>query len=112
MRPVTPVAAPVTAPTAAPGPQTQASIRKAAEEFEAMALGQLLAPMFDTVDSSRGLFGGGDGEAAWKPMMVAEMAKAVTRAGGIGLARPVMEQMIRMQEARQAAADAKPGAAP
>lgn len=69
-----------------------------------MALGQLLAPMFDTVDSARGLFGGGEGESQWKPMMVSELAKAIGRAGGIGLAQPVMQQMLRMQEAKQQAA--------
>jgi hypothetical protein len=63
-----------------------------------MALGALLAPMFETVDSAKGLFGGGDGEAAWKPMMITELAKAVSAHGGLGLARPVMDQMIRLQE--------------
>lgn len=100
--------APSPATARSPAPQTPAQVSKAAEEFEAMALGQLLAPMFDTVDSSRGLFGGGEGEAAFKPMMVAEMAKALARAGGIGLAKPVMEQMLRMQEARDAAQGATP----
>ena len=66
-----------------------------------MALNQLLAPMFETVDTSRGPFGGGEGEQAWKPLMVQEMAKGIARAGGLGLAKPVMEQMLRMQEARQ-----------
>ena len=71
-----------------------------------MALGQLLAPMFETVDTSRGLFGGGEGEQAWKPMMVQEMAKSIARAGGLGLAKPVLDQMLRMQEAqRQGASD-------
>lgn len=92
--------------------QPDARIRKAAEEFEAMALGQMLAPMFDTVDTSRGPFGGGEGESAWKPMMVTELAKALARAGGIGLAQPVMQQMLRMQEAKQQEAAGQPAGAP
>lgn len=92
-------------PGAAPGstltPQQVAKIQRAAQDFEAMALNQLLAPMFETVDTSRGPFGGGEGEQAWKPLMVQEMAKGIARAGGLGLAKPVMEQMLRMQEARQ-----------
>lgn len=76
-----------------------------------MALGQMLAPMFDTVDTSRGPFGGGEGEAAWKPMMVTELAKALCRAGGIGLAQPVMQQMLRMQEAKQQEAAEQPAGA-
>lgn len=78
-----------------------AKIAATAKQFEAMALGALLAPMFDTVDSAHGAFGGGEGEAAWKPMMISELAKAVAAHGGLGLARPVMEQMIRIQENAQ-----------
>ncbi len=79
--------------------QQVARIQKAAQDFEAMALGQMLAPMFETVDTSKGAFGGGSGEEAWKPMMVTELGKQMAKSGGVGLARPVMEQMIRMQEA-------------
>lgn len=73
---------------------------KAAQDFEAMALGQLLAPMFDTVDSAHSVFGGGDGEAAWRPMMTQEIAKSMAAHGGLGLAVPVFRQMLQMQEAR------------
>jgi len=45
------------------------------------------------------MFGGGEAEAAWKPMMTAELAKHVAAHGGLGLARPVMQQMLRLQEA-------------
>jgi Rod binding domain-containing protein len=73
---------------------------KAAQDFEAMALGQFLAPIFDTADSSKSLFGGGDGEAAWRPMLTQEIAKSISRHGGLGLAVPVFHQMLRQQEAR------------
>ena len=73
---------------------------KAAQDFEAMALGQFLAPMFDTVDGSKNIMGGGDGEAAWRPMLTQEMAKSISRHGGLGLAVPVYHQMLRQQEAR------------
>ena len=85
-------------------PQQVARIQKAAQDFEAMALGQMLAPMFETVDASKGAFGGGSGEEAWKPMMVNEIGKQMAKSGGMGLARPVMEQMLRMQEARNGGA--------
>ena len=71
---------------------------KAAQDFEAMALGELLKPMFDTVDLSRTPFGGGPGEEAWKPMLVTEMAKKLAAAGGLGLAGPIYQQILRMQE--------------
>lgn len=85
-------------PGATLSPAERQKIAAAAQQFEAMAIGQLLAPMFDTVDTSKGLFGGGEAEAAWKPMMVSEMAKQVAKQGSFGLARPVMEQMMRLQE--------------
>lgn len=79
-------------------PQTQ-KLWQTAQNFEAMALGELLTLMFDTVDNAHGLFGGGDGEAAWRPMLTQEIASQIAAAGGIGLAAPVFHQMLQMQEA-------------
>jgi Rod binding domain-containing protein len=75
----------------------------AAQDFEAMALNQFLAPMFDTVDMSAGPLGGGEGESAWKPMLIDALAKQITHGRGMGIAQPVFRQMIQMQEARQGA---------
>jgi flagellar protein FlgJ len=104
--PPTPVPAALP-PALSPGPTPQrsgsadpAKIAKAAHDFEAMAIGQLLQPMFDTVDTAHSAFGGGDGEAAWRPMLVQEMAKQIEASGGLGLAQPVYEAMLRMQEAK------------
>jgi Rod binding domain-containing protein len=80
------------------GPADLTKIAKAAQDFEAMAIGQLLQPMFDTVDTAHGAFGGGDGEEAWKPMLVQEIAKQIAKSGGLGLAKPVYDAMLRMQE--------------
>jgi Rod binding domain-containing protein len=88
-------------------PDQIAKTKKAAEAFEAMAIGELLRPMFKTVDTSKGLFGGGQGEAAWQPMMVDEMAKLLAKRGGIGIADAVYEEMLRMQ-----AGDAGPAGGP
>ena len=71
---------------------------KSAQNFEAMALGEMLGPMFDTVDSAHGMFGGGDGEAAWRPMLTQELAKNITAAGGLGLAVPVFHQILLLQQ--------------
>ncbi len=90
------------APTSAAQPPVadMARLRKAATDFEAMAIGQLLAPMFETVDTSHGLFGGGAAEQTWKPMLVAEFGKHIAAHGGLGLAEPVLAAMLRMQEAK------------
>ncbi|WP_428487261.1 rod-binding protein [Rhodopila sp.] len=91
---------PAVAPSRLAEPPDPAKIAKAAKDFEAMAIGQLLQPMFDTVDTAHSAFGGGDGEAAWKPMLVQEIAKQIAANGGLGLAQPVYEAMLRMQEAK------------
>ena len=70
----------------------------AAHDFEAMALSRFLAPMFDTVDLSHSAFGGGSAEESWKPMLIDAIGKQISAAGGLGLARPVFAEMLRMQE--------------
>jgi len=79
-------------------PAQAARLWKAAKDFEAMAIGELLAPMFNTVDSAHGRFGGGDGEAAWRPMLVQEIGKQIEAQGGLGLAGPVFQALLRKQE--------------
>jgi Rod binding domain-containing protein len=74
---------------------------KTAQDFETMTLGQFLKPMFETVDSAHGEFGGGDGEAAWRPMLTQELAKTMAKHGGLGLAVPVFRQMLQAQESGQ-----------
>jgi len=101
---ITPVAAPpanIAAPLAPPA-ATQAQLRKSAEDFEATTLSELLEPMFDTVDMTSSLFGGGAAENSWKPLLVQEMSKAIAAKGGLGLAGPVYDTLLRMQEQAQA----------
>ena len=93
-------------PAAAPPSATEladpriARAWKAAQDFEGMAIGELLKPMFDTVDTSAGPFGGGPAEKTWQPMLVAEIGRQIARRGGLGLAVPVFTQMLRTQEAQ------------
>ncbi len=101
-------AAPSAAPANAPH---DPKIWAAAQKFEAMAIGQLLAPMFDTVDLSKTKFGGGQGESAWKPMMVDAIGKQIEAHGGFGLAQPVYAAMLRAQETSAPAGGAPAGAA-
>ncbi len=52
------------------------------------------------VNTAQRPFGGGAGEEAWKPMLVQEFAKQIAAHGGLGLAKPVYDAMMRMQEAK------------
>jgi flagellar protein FlgJ len=99
------------APTVAPQPAprvtlpgagvSDAPLWAAARQLEAMAIGQMLQPMFATVDPSANPFSGGSAEAAWRPMLVDAMAKQMADAGGIGLASAVHAVLLRQQEHHQ-----------
>lgn len=94
-----PAPLPTSAASARPAPPAEqlARLRQSAGEFEAMALSELLQPMFRTVDAAHGPFGGGAGEATWRPLLVDQMAKAVARAGGVGIGEAVFQEMLRAQ---------------
>jgi len=74
-------------------------MRKVAKDFEAVFISQMLQPMFKNL-GAEAPFGGGHGEDVWRSMQVQEYGKAITEAGGIGIAEKVMREMIQMQEAR------------
>ena len=85
------------------GDPRRAKMWGTARAFEAMVLGQLVAPMLATVDTSKSVMGGGAAEAQWRPMLAQEMGKHIAKGGGLGLAVPVYRQMLRTQEAADAA---------
>jgi flagellar protein FlgJ len=89
-------------PASLPPPAvTEAKLRHAAEEFTTTALTELLQPMFDSADTSNGMFGGGAVEQQFKPMLIQEIARQIAHSGGLGLAEPVYQQMLRLQEQRR-----------
>jgi len=73
-------------------------VRRAAEEFEAVFLSEMLAPMFNGLETD-GLGGGGMGEEIFRPMLIERYAEALTRAGGVGIAESVIQEMLRIQTA-------------
>ena len=91
---VSPSAVDPTAPPRA-GEQTD-DIRRIAEEFEGMFLAEMLAPMFESLDTD-GLGGGGVGERVFRPMLVERYAEAIAKSGGIGLADAVVRELVRLQ---------------
>jgi peptidoglycan hydrolase FlgJ len=83
-----------TKPTAEAVPD---EMRRAAEEFEAVFISEMLSPMFDSLQTD-GLGGGGMGEEIFRPMLVERYAEAITRAGGVGIADSIVRELVRMQE--------------
>ena len=80
------------------GPGGDERAMAAAREFESMAVGEMLQPIFQTVGQDEGLFGGGAAERLFKPMLVEQIAKSVEQAGGIGLSDTIYRQMLIAQE--------------
>ena len=78
-------------------PAKAAKLWKSAQDFEAMAIGELLQPMFDTVSNS-GPFSGGDTANAFKPVMIQAIGRAMEERGGLGLAGPIYQALLRAQE--------------
>jgi Rod binding domain-containing protein len=75
--------------------------RKAAVDFEGVTIGEMLQPMFDTVDLSDSMFGGGVGEKQFRDLQVQEMGKQIANNGGLGIANSVYRQLLAMQEQAQ-----------
>ena len=73
-----------------------AALRRAAQEFESMFLSEMLAPMFESLDTD-GLGGGGMGERIFRPMLVERYAEAIAKAGGVGLADSIIGELTRLQ---------------
>ena len=59
----------------------------------------MLKPMFEGI-KPEAPFGGGNSEAMWRSMQIEEYGKAITKAGGIGIADSVYREMIKLQEVK------------
>ena len=81
-------------------PMASEDVRRAAEEFEAVFIAQMLAPMFEGLETDE-LFGGGAGEDIYRSVLVEEYGKSIARAGGIGLSDTIQREILRLQEAAQ-----------
>lgn len=77
--------------------QSVDQLRKVAQEFEAVFIGQMLQPLFQNLGAEEP-FGGSESEKMWRTMQVDEYGKAITKAGGIGLSDTILKEMIKLQE--------------
>ena len=74
-----------------------AAIDSASHQFEAVFMSEMLKPMFNTVKTDS-LFGGGQAEDTYKGLMVQQLGKQIASNGGLGLAKFVKAEMIKLQE--------------
>ncbi len=99
------IASPSVAPAATPPPlpgsklasaDQRARIKDAAQAFEAQLLSQMMQPMFEGISTAKP-FGGGDGEQTFRSFLLDAIGKQMAKAGGVGIAQPVMQEMLKMQ---------------
>jgi Rod binding domain-containing protein len=76
-------------------PEQLSRVRKVSKDFEQSFLQVMMTQMFDTVQDSA--FSGGEGEAAFKSFLTDAFARQMSSGGGIGLARQLTHEMLKMQ---------------
>lgn len=83
-------------PSRASGSRSVLAARMASQAYECVFLAQMLRPMFDQLNVSAP-FGGGFAEEMWRSLLVDEYGRAMSRAGGVGVADVVMRELVRAQ---------------
>lgn len=83
----------------APTPAMVARARHAAQQFEAAFLGQMFSMMEAGVPVDPN-FGGGPAEPIYRGMLDQQYAKAVAARGGIGIAKRIYQEILKLQEVR------------
>jgi Rod binding domain-containing protein len=71
-------------------------IRETAQKFEASFLSAMMQSMTAGMKTPE-IGGGGAGEDMFKSLLAEEMAKQVSKAGGIGVSAAIQKEMLKMQ---------------
>ena len=93
-----------TMPAIGAGPATEGTAPRPGREametvagtFEAVFIAQMLQSLTSDLERD-GPLGGGDGDP-FPSMLTGEIAKLISRAGGIGVGDAVLQEMLKMQE--------------
>ncbi len=76
---------------------TKARAHAAAQNFESVFLNTMFEQMYTGIDGE-GPFGGSGATGVWRSLLTDTYAKSFAKAGGIGLANHVYQQLLAMQE--------------
>ena len=74
-------------------------IQRVAQEFEGVFLAQILKPMFEGINLSDTIGGGGRGEEIYRDLMLDEYGRKMASSGGIGLADHIARELVEIQAA-------------
>ena len=75
---------------------------EAAKDFEAVFIAQMIAPLFNSVETPA-IAGGGKSEEFFKSLMQEAYAKAMAERGGFGVADQIKSALIALQSGDRAA---------
>ena len=70
--------------------------RAAAQNFEAMFLNSMFQEMYTGMDGD-GPFGGSGALKVWRSLLTDQYAKSFAKAGGIGIAPRIYEELLKQQ---------------
>ena len=84
-------------PSANVSPAAAAKARASAQDFEAVFLNSMFSHMFAHVNE--GPYSGGEAANTWRSFLTEEYSKNFAKAGGVGIADHVYNQLIAVQEA-------------
>ena len=82
-------------------PEEDARLTEVAQDFEAMFLSEMLKPMFEGIKPDP-VFGGGKGEEVFQGFMIDKYGKMMSERGGIGIADAVKNELVKLQEGKNA----------
>lgn len=74
-------------------------VKEAAQQFEAVFLGEMFSHMFEGTEVDP-MFGGGQGEKMFRSMLIQEYGKEMAKGPGIGISTQLQQMMLKMQEAQ------------
>ncbi len=80
-------------------------LKAMAEDFETVFLSSMFGQMTALLDGDGPLGGQGAGGDAWRAMLTDELAKSVSRSGGVGIARSVHAELLALQAAETSSHD-------
>ncbi len=86
--------------SAGQAPQNDAKLHQAAQQFEAMFMGEMLR-LARPGSKATGVFTEGQGEKSWQVFMDQALGQAAAAQGGTGL-EPEIEQALRTAQGKQA----------
>jgi flagellar protein FlgJ len=76
--------------------KTKAKAKAASEQFEAVFLNNMFQQMFTGIDGD-GPFGGSGSLKIWRSFMTDQYAKSFAKAGGIGIAPHIYQELLKHQ---------------